>query len=89
VSIDIVQVTKPTMKITAFMRSLGAVVAASAAFVATSIGGGGGLSKLGRRRPGRDKSRRALAALDDDQLGNLRDIGRRIRREERQARSGS
>jgi hypothetical protein len=33
---------------------------------------------------GRDKSYRALAELDDDQLVNLSDLGRQIRREAQQ-----
>jgi uncharacterized protein YjiS (DUF1127 family) len=37
---------------------------------------------------GDDKNRRALAELDDDQLSNLSDIGRQIRREARRARAG-
>jgi hypothetical protein len=77
------------MTIGTFMRSIGAIVAASATNVVGCIGGGSGASKLGRRRLDRDKSRRALAALDDDELSNLSDLGRQIRREARQARERS
>lgn len=44
------------------------------------------LVKLKRWRKGADRSRRALAALDDDQLSNLSEIGREIRREEQRAK---
>jgi uncharacterized protein YjiS (DUF1127 family) len=84
VSIETVQVKKPKMKM--FMRSIGAFVAVLAAHAATNIGGGSRTSRLGRWRPDRDKSRRALAALDDGQLCNLSDIGRQIRREARRAK---
>jgi putative MATE family efflux protein len=47
----------------------------------TNPGGGGRASNLRRWWPGRDKSRPALAMLDDDQLCNLSDIGRQIRRQ--------
>jgi hypothetical protein len=36
----------------------------------------------------RDKARRTLAALDDEELSNLSEVGLRIRREARQKRSG-
>jgi putative MATE family efflux protein len=51
----------------------------SAANATTNIGGASRASKLRRWWLGRDKSRSALAALDDDQLCNLSDIGRQIR----------
>jgi uncharacterized protein YjiS (DUF1127 family) len=78
-----------TMTIKTFMRSISAFVAASATNAVKYIGGGGRTSKLRRWWLDRDKSRRALAALDDDQLSNLSDIGRQIRREARQARNSS
>jgi hypothetical protein len=77
------------MTIGTFMRSVGAIVAASATKAANYIGAGSGASKLRRWWLDRDKSRRALAALDDDELGNLSDLGRQIRREARQARERS
>src|ERR1051326_5596868 len=46
----------------------------------------GKLAKLRRWWLDRDKSRRALAALDDEEVGNLSEIGRQIRREARRAR---
>jgi uncharacterized protein YjiS (DUF1127 family) len=72
---------KPKMK--TFIRSIGAFVTASAAFATIYIGKGSGSSKLARWWRNRDKSRHALAALDDDQLSHLSDIGRQIRRDER------
>jgi uncharacterized protein YjiS (DUF1127 family) len=69
-----------------FMRSIGTFVAVSATHAATNVGGGGRTSKLRRWWLHRDKSRRALAALDDGQLCNLSDIGRQIRREALSAR---
>jgi hypothetical protein len=74
------------MTIGTFMRSVGAIVAASATNAVGCIGGSSRASKLGRWWLDRDKSRRALAALDDDKLSNLSDLGRQIRREARQAR---
>ena len=62
----------------AFTRSFGAVLT-------TLIGSGTMAFK--RWWSGSDNSRRSLAALDDDQLSNLSEIGRQIRREERRARS--
>jgi uncharacterized protein YjiS (DUF1127 family) len=44
-------------------------------------------SEVRRWWPGADKNRRALAELNDDQLSNLSDIGRQIRREARRARA--
>jgi uncharacterized protein YjiS (DUF1127 family) len=35
----------------------------------------------------KDKNRRALAELEDDQLSNLSDIGRQVRREARRERA--
>ena len=64
-------------------------VAASATNAVKYIGGGSRASKLRRWWLDRDKSRRALAALNDDQLSNLSDIGRQIRREARRARNRS
>jgi uncharacterized protein YjiS (DUF1127 family) len=67
-----------------------AALTAAAIFRVKERGGGGsGRSKLRRWWMDRDKSRRALAALYDDQLGNLSDIGRQIRREARRARNSS
>jgi uncharacterized protein YjiS (DUF1127 family) len=48
-------------------------------------------STASKARPwwsGRDMSRRALAELDDDQLNNLSDTGRQVRRDARRACSG-
>ena len=59
-------------KMKMFMRSIGAFVA---------------VSELRRWWLHRDKSRRALAALDDGQLCNLSDIGRQLRREARRAKN--
>jgi uncharacterized protein YjiS (DUF1127 family) len=44
-------------------------------------------SEVKRRWPGTDNNRRALAELDDDQLSNLSDIGRSVRREARRERA--
>ncbi len=62
-----------TPKIRMLMRSIGGFVIK------------GGVSTFKRCWLGRDKSRRALAALGDDNLSNLSEIGRRIRREGQQA----
>jgi hypothetical protein len=53
----------------------------SATYATTNIGVGSSASKLRRWWLGRDKSRIALATLDDDQLCNLSNIGRQIRHE--------
>ena len=82
-AIETAQAKKPRSK--TFLRSIGAFVADSALFTMTYIGGGNGLSKLWGWRLSSDKSRRTLAALDEDQLYNLSDIGRQIRCEERRA----
>jgi hypothetical protein len=78
---------KPTMEIKAFMQSIGAFVVASVRFAMTFNDGDSGVSKLRHRWRGRDKNRHALAAVGDDQLSDLSDIGRQIRREERRARN--
>lgn len=57
------------------MRTIWTAIAASASRAAALM--------RWRRRP--DQSRRALAALEDDQLHNLSERGRQIRREERRA----
>ena len=44
---------------------------------------GGTISNIRRWWPGRDLNRQALAELDDDQLSNLSDLGRQVRREAR------
>jgi uncharacterized protein YjiS (DUF1127 family) len=72
------------MKGGTFLRSCGALVTASVRIAATFVGGGS--RELARWWLGGDKSRHALAELDDDELSNLSDIGRQIRREERRAR---
>jgi uncharacterized protein YjiS (DUF1127 family) len=53
----------------------------SATYAMTNIGGGRTASKLRRWWLDRDKSRHALATLDEHQLCDLSEIGRQIRRE--------
>ena len=87
VSIETVRVKKSKMKM--LMRSIGTFVAAAAINAVTYIGGGNTAQQRKRWWLDCDKSRRALAALDDDQLSNLSIIGRQLRREARQARNRS
>jgi uncharacterized protein YjiS (DUF1127 family) len=54
-------------------RSIGALIATAA--------------NLRRWWSERDKSRRALASLDDDEISNLSDIGRQVRREARRGKN--
>jgi uncharacterized protein YjiS (DUF1127 family) len=67
------------------VKPIGAFVAVSAILAQIYTGACSVVSTLRRWWLNRDESRRALAALDDDQLCNLSDLGRQIRREERQA----
>jgi hypothetical protein len=80
------RVDASTPDIKAVLRAIGLLLAASARFARRHCGRDGGMSALRRWPYHREKSRRALAALGDDQISNLSEIGRRIRTEERRAR---
>jgi len=69
----------------ALMRPYGVAAAASALLAVMRVWSVG-LSTVRRRWLDPDKSRRALAAVDDNQISDLSEIGRRIRREERRTR---
>lgn len=77
------------MTIKTSMRSIGAFVSASAKFAMTAIGEACGASRPARWCSERDKNRRALAELDDDEVSSLSDMGRQVRSEARRPRQES
>lgn len=79
-ALAVVRISRPPhLKMRMLTGWIGTFVIGSVRFPATCV------SRLRRWWLNRDGNRRALAALGDDNLSNLSEIGQRIRREEQQA----